>query len=32
MANVTLTLRNMIRPLDKIFGSNPAGPLNLLTL
>jgi len=32
MANVTLTLRNMVRPLDKIFGGIPAGSSNLLTL
>ena len=32
MAKVTLSLRNMIRSLDKIFGGIPAGPLNLLTL
>jgi hypothetical protein len=28
MANVTLTLRNMIHPLDKVFEGIPAGSLN----
>jgi len=32
MANVTLTLRNMVHPLDKIFGDIPAGSLNLSML